>query len=150
MVSDFQSAPTRGIGSRLKIQGHPGPHISEFADRGGWRRSKGANLQRVVPSEGLHLRLVVWGENSPAGAGSPIRRTGSPTTPSATAADGSGNWIRQLGETCFPSCFLPVFVTFRRSSTLALMSCLEIRVGDPNFLSPPSFPRAHSRRSRLF
>ena len=136
MVSDLQSAPIRAIGGRLKIRGHPAPPLGEFADRAGWPATEGADLRREFPSEGLRLRLALWGQNSPPGGGSPIRGPASPTPPSASAADGNENWGRGLGETR-PPCPLPPFpVLVRCSSAFPSMSCLEIRVPRPEFLNP--------------
>ena len=58
MVSDSQSAPIRAIGGRLKIRGHPAPRVGEFADRGEWPRTEGADLRRRPSSEGLRVRQV--------------------------------------------------------------------------------------------
>ena len=133
MVSDFQSEPIRAIGGRLKIRGHPGPASASSPIEGDGNEPKVQTFRGWSPPKVCTFGWSFWAENSPAGAGSPIRITGSPTSPSAAAADGSGNLGRQLGEACFPSCFPPVSVAFRSSSTLPSMSCLEIRVGDPNF-----------------
>ena len=92
MVSDSQSEPIRAISARWKIRGHRAPPVSEFADRVGWPTTEGAELRREVSSDDLRLRSPVWGQNSPVGGGSPIRGTTSPASPSATEADGNGNW----------------------------------------------------------
>ena len=133
MVSDFQSEPIRAIGGRLKIRGHPGPPIGEFADGPGWRPTEGAELRREVPSEVPRLRLVVWGRKSPAGGGSPIGGTRSPAPPSAAVADGNRNWRRELEVTCSSSPLPPFSRLFRSSSAFPPMSCLKIRVAGPEF-----------------
>ena len=145
MASDSQSEPIRAIGGRLKIGGHPAPPVGEFADRAGWPTTEGAELRRETPSEGPRLRSPVWGRNSPAGGGSPIRGTTSPAPPSATAADGNGNWGRGLGETNSPNPLPPFAVLVCSSSAFPPMSCLEIRVVGPKFLkttlpAPGPFP----------
>lgn len=106
--------------------------------------SEGCPLQRSAPSVGRF-----WGRIRPWEP-FPDWRTSSPASPSARAADASGNWDRQLREMCFPSYFTPFSVVFHSLSMLLSTSCLEIRVRDPNFKARPLPPRAHSCRSGLF
>ena len=137
MLSDFQSEPIRAIGGRLKIGGHPAPPIGEFADRGEWPTTEGADLRREVPSEGLLLRLFVWGRNSPAGGGFPIRGPPPHPPPSATAADGNGNWGRTTRGEFLPESFSAVF---RPCSQLIGVSADELlgnRVEGTRFSNPP-------------
>ena len=109
----------------------PRPSVSSPIGRDGQNQT--GRTSEGGPTEVLRARLVVWGRNSPPGGGSPIRRTASPASPSAPAADGSGNWKKQPGETRFPSRFPPFSVLFRSSSAFPPMSCLEIWMGKPKF-----------------
>ena len=99
------------------------------------------------------LRSLHWEEGSPLRPSPPFvthlrgghrrfprfdnqGRTGSPAPPSAAGADGNGNWGRGLGETRSPSPLLPSSIASRSSSTFPPMSCLGIRVGQPEFWNP--------------
>ena len=137
MLSDFQSAPIQGIGGRLKNGGHPAPPVGEFADQAEWPPTEGAELRREVPSEGLRLRLVVLGRNSPVGGGSPIWGPPPHRPPSATAADGNGNWGRTTRGEFLPESFSAVF---RPCSQLIGVSADELlgnRVEGPGFSNRP-------------
>ena len=133
MLSGSQSAPIRAISSRLKIGRHPTAPIGEFADRAEWRETKGADLQREGPSDGLPFQHPPFGRNSPMGGGSQIRRTTSPAPPSDAVTDGNGNSGRGLSGTwCLGP--LPPFPIFVRSSSAFLpMSCLKIPDTGPEF-----------------
>ena len=112
MVSDSQSAPIRANGGRLKIRGHPAPRVGEFADRGGWRTTEGADLRRTPSSEDLRVRQVFGGRNLPSGGGSPIWGTASPAHPSAPGADWSGDWGECARGDSLPEHSSPVFRPF--------------------------------------
>ena len=112
MVSDSQSAPIRTNGGRLRIRGHPAPRVGEFADRGGWQTTEGADLRRTPSSEGLRVRQVFGGRNLPSGGGSPIPGTASPAHPSAPGADWSGDWGQRARGDSLPEHVSPVFRPF--------------------------------------
>ena len=135
----------------IQNRGHPAPPIGEFADRGKWPTTEGAELRREVPSKGLLLRLFVWGRHPPGGGDSLIGGTASPAPPSAGGADWNGNWRRELEETHPPSPFPPFSIVVCSSSAFPPMSCLQIRVGGPGFSKrrPPP-PRAPPRGLGVF
>ena len=136
MVSDFQSEPIRAIGGRLKIRGHPGPASASSLIEGDGNGAKVQTFRGWSPPKVCTFGWSFSGENSPAGAGSPIWRTGSPASPSAVAADGNGNLGRGLGGTRPPSPLPPFVFPSHSPSAFPPMSCLEIRVGGPEFLNP--------------
>ena len=142
MVSDSQSAPIRAIGGRLKIRGHPAPRVGEFADRGGWPTTEGADLRRRPSSKGLRVRQVFLGGGFALGRGfldlgtHPPRSLHRPRGPIGVGFGGS-----LLGETSSPSTLPSFSVLSGSSSALPPMSCLGIRVRGPGFPKPnPSRP----------
>lgn len=90
----FSISAIRAINSRLKIQGHPAPPVSESADRAGWPATEGAKLrreaplQRFTPSAGHFQAEFAHGRRF-ADLGSRLPRP---------SIDCVGRWEREFGE----------------------------------------------------
>ena len=121
----------------MKIRGHPAPRVGEFADRGGWPTTEGADLRRRPSSKGLRVRQVFWGVRSPSGGVSSIwDPTPPPSLHRPRGPIGVGIGGSLLGETSSPSTLSSFSVLSGSSSALPPMTCLGILVRGPEFPKP--------------
>ena len=140
MVSDFQSEPIRAIGGRLKIGAIRHRPSASSPIGGNGQQPKGQNFGGRSPPKVCSFGCSFGGGIRP---GEAIPRFGEPPPlplhrsrrPIRTGIDG-----RRLGESCSPSRFTSFPVLVRSSSAFPPMSCLEIRVGEPEFLNPAPRP----------
>ena len=136
----------------MKIRGHPAPSVGEFANRGGWLTTEGAELRRRPSSECLHVHQVFLGGGFALGRWFP--RFGNPPPrslhrPRGPIGVGFGGSL--LGETSSPSTLPSFSVLSGSSSALPPMSCLGIRVRGPGFPKPnPSRPEPIRVDRRFF
>ena len=124
----WPSCPAR---PRVRRSGGMASNRRRRTSEGGPLRSSTPLVARLGAEFARGRRLPDSGNHLPRpsiGLGGPIR---------------TGIGGRRLGESCSPSSFPPFPVLVRSSSAFPPMSCLEIRVGEPEFLNP------HPRPARL-